>query len=461
MTSHPLTVCLGKTGDILTLLPLLLTEATDGHRPSLMVSKRYADVLEGVSYVHPVVFDGEAHEVERAVKLADTMSTNVRPCQVCGPMGEIRKWVLDRNKDVKDGMMLGDSFQKSIWQLCGRWQDFSKGYPLVFDRRSPEREQSLVEKYSTPKKKLILVSTGRQPKQATDDGHFQYKDLLMLLLERFKRLYQVVDLDEVVAERFYDLLGLYERATMLIASDNAPLHLAHAVSKMPVCALISDRTADGKPSPWNGSAWRGTHVFHCRYSDFALRAAEMIGVIEAQGFPGDPFFARKTPGPKWVHVWSQYEVNKDTAKRHELAKQTWQARYHNDKSWVSCKIDRGAFGRDSEAFGMEGGRYPFLKDVLRAAALRARPDDMIVVTRADTCFTDVPLRHGWATRTMRSEDGDTYHPSLDLLVFPRATLERVNELPDLVMGPDPNWPQVVREWAGGEEIEGAVWRPLN
>lgn len=457
--SAPLTICLGKNGDILTLLPLLRKEAVAEPVP-LMVSKRYAPLVEGVSYVKPLVFDGEAHELDRAFAEAAKMSSNLRVCQVCGPKELIKRYVLDRNKDVKEGKMLGDSFQKSIWQLCGHWGDFTKGWPLVFDKRSEEREQKLIEKYvwttekSRTKAKILLVSTGRQPNVKTDAGHFKLKSLLTLVLDlALKRGWRIIDLDSIVADRFYDLLALYENASMLVATDNAPLHLAYAVPKLPVCALISD-----KPTLWNGSAWRPNHLFHCRYGDFPERVREMLDVFETMGQHGDPFWSRKIQGPKNVHVWSQYEVTNDNMERHLEASLNWRSRYHRDGNWISCKIDRGAFGRDSESMKMEGGRYPYVKDMLRAAAQRSKDGDTIVITRADTCFSDNPIKAGFSHRIVKSSDGDTFSPWIDLLAFQRNTLDRIGELPDLIMGPDLYWSDVLREWAKVDEVDDLCWR---
>lgn len=462
--SSPLTVCLGKTGDILTLLPILKHESTPQHPAPLMVSKDFASVLEGVSYVAPIVFEGGAHELDRAVAEATKITPEFRVAQVCGAPDMLKRQVTGRNAQIKDGKFLGDSFQKSLWQLCDHWGDFTKGWPLVFDKRSPERERDLVDQFLCVEKKngdraltkhrIMLVSTGRQPGVATDEGHFKFKPLLMTLINlAFKRGWHIVDLDKIKAERFYDLLGLYEKANVLVATDNAPLHLAYACPDLPVCALISD-----KPTLWNGSAWRPNHIFHCRYGDFADRAAEMIDAIEGLGLAGDVFWSRKIQGRKNVHVWSQYEVNQDNAERHSLAKSNWERRYHQDGNWIDCRIDRGAFGRDSEQLKMQGGRYPFLKDVLRAGAQRSSTGDLIVLTRADTCFTDAPVREGWSNRLLKDERGDFHSPWVDYVAVPHSAMERLGELPDLVMGPDLYWSDVLKEWSCVPEVEGIVWK---
>lgn len=463
-----LPICLGKTGDLITLLPLLRMTAKDGPVP-LMVSKDYASVLEGVSYVKPIIFDGGVNEIERAYKEAQKMGAKPVVAQVCGPMVEVKKYVLDPRHETPNGRFRGSSFQFSLWDCLGHFSDFNKGWPLVFDRRSPEREEALKEKWLTAgerggKKncgKLILVSTGRQPGKKPTLNAFKYKELLMLVLKlafkpRGNAGYRILDLDEVVAERIYDLLALYEKAHCLIATDNAPFHLAYGVPNLPICALASD-----KPSPWNGSAWRPNHIFHSRYSDFPERVAALVGAIESINTSGSVFWQRKTSGPKTLHVWSQYELTEDNKARHQVAVQSWQQRYQEDGNWISCPIERGAIGIDSEHMPngkkLDGGRYPLVKSVLGMAAQRAKPEDTIVLTRAETCFNG-PVPHGYSYRSIRTKEGDTHSPWIDLISFPCGTLERRGELPDLIMGPDQHWAEVVANWAGVQEQSDVCWR---
>jgi predicted GH43/DUF377 family glycosyl hydrolase len=83
----------------------------------------------------------------------------------------------------------------------------------------------------------------------------------------------VVDLSKIQAERVYDLLGLFDYAAILVSIDTMHLHLSRA-SKVPVAALVRDDV------PWKGSPWRPSHVFHCRYSEFMVRAKELSEVCK-------------------------------------------------------------------------------------------------------------------------------------------------------------------------------------
>jgi hypothetical protein len=68
-------VCTGKLGDILNILPICQHLNTAGQRVSLMVAKEYASILDGVSYVDPVVIHDSWTQLGKAVDLAKTQFT--------------------------------------------------------------------------------------------------------------------------------------------------------------------------------------------------------------------------------------------------------------------------------------------------------------------------------------------------------------------------------------------------
>ena len=58
---------LGRNGDITILLPVLRQYAENHNRPArLCIAKEFAPLLEGVSYVEPIVFDGKFDQVAEA-----------------------------------------------------------------------------------------------------------------------------------------------------------------------------------------------------------------------------------------------------------------------------------------------------------------------------------------------------------------------------------------------------------
>jgi hypothetical protein len=111
--------------------------------------------------------------------------------------------------------------------------------PTLPIQRNAEREQSLLSAIHRSqaglerKPVLLALDSAASP--------FPYKDQLRELLALHCPNFQFVDLCEIRAERFHDLLGLYEAAHSLITADTAHLHLANAVPALPVMALIRTR----------------------------------------------------------------------------------------------------------------------------------------------------------------------------------------------------------------------------
>lgn len=442
----------------MTVLPFLWQDFKAGLASRLMVSRKYANLLEGVSYCNPIIFDGEPHDLTGAVELAKKTGMDWVVCQVNGRPEDTKQLVYERTEEFRKGLganAMTDSWVKEVFRAAGMWGHWRRQPPLVFDRRSKEREQALLDAHMpSGKKRPILVAT------SAETAPFRYKELLMELLDgRFRKNFRVVDLDSFRADRIYDLLGLFDRAKCLISTDSALLHLANA-SKVPVLALVNDR-----PSLWFGSAWRPNHVFYCRYGDFGSRVMEMLETIEHIGSAGRPLEFREGPR-KFIHIWSQYEVNDDNRDRHERAQKSWHDQYLAGH-WIETKIEVGACGRDSKNAPMrDSTRFPFVRDVIQAAEMRAREDDVIVMTPADVSFNgaigSIEKFPCWGCRTDRAKDGDTHNPRIDFLAF-TAGWWKANrkDYPDFVMGPDNVWSKVLKELirsTGGVEVEGATFK---
>lgn len=432
-----LLVQLGKLGDIINLLPLAWHYQKEGNRIGIMVAKEYADILDGCSYVDKVVFDGPAHELRKAVQEAKKLSDDVVVTQVLGPMKECEELTYSQ---VKPPHATTESFQKEAWRMAGALKLWETKLPLFFDNREPENESGFVPPKS--RRKVMLVSSGGV------SSPFRYKKLLMeLLWGRFGK-WQIIDLSTIKADRFYNLLGLYERANLLISTDSAPLHLAYAVPTLPVCALIGD-----SPALWNGSVWRTNHIFHCRYNDFPMRAVEMLERIE------------QVTARKWVskrsekliaHVYSHYD-----RRSMEHSQPNWETQYATGR-WTECPIEVGSVGKDSGNVLKDNERFPFLRDVLRNASLTIDDEsDIFCLTRQDTCF------HAYLTERILSSnlcyahrvtDGK-YHPGIDLFCFPKSwwTKNRA-DLPNLIMGRDVHWQKVL---LAALKRDGAVELPLG
>lgn len=239
----------GKNGDVLSILPILQHEfeKTKVLVP-LVISKDYASILEGVSYVEPVIFKGDAGNLAEAVMFAKKRFSQVIVTQTWG------------NLPVQHQT---PSFQFDQWKRAGyldKWEDL----PLTFDKRDIERELALQEKHI--RGNVILFADHSQ------SSPFLYKEeLYKLLVEAFPNQ-NIVRLSEVRSERIYDVLGLMAIASALVTVETAHLHLSRA-SGIPTFALA----APG----WRGSAFSKRFKFFMRYVEWESRKLELIEAIRA------------------------------------------------------------------------------------------------------------------------------------------------------------------------------------
>lgn len=432
MSNQRTFVILGKNGDLISFLPLLRAQP---ERPAIMVATEYLPLLEGVSYVDVIEFRGRCDELRRAVDEARKLSSDVRVCSIIGSTQDVKEFAYN---SVGKDCATTDAFDKEAWKLAGQLKLWYQNLPLIFDKRDLEREAWLYSSLNIPaNKKLILVSCGGQT------SPFKYKKLLMHLLEtRFRKGYHILDLDEIQAERFYDLIALYEKAFCLVATDSAPLHLANAVQSLPVVALVND-----KPHLWNGSSWKPQHILHVRYSDFASRATEVIeaikGIKPTQGM-----------GDKVLQIWNAYDEQRENPGM--------------EPPWFTMRIEPKMFGRDSKVAVKDDGRYPFLKDAIRAAAMKCGDNDVICLTKPDTIFCGdittalmsltTPAYHH---RRIHMDGQDQHYPAVDLFAFTKAFWnEHSKELPDFIWGNDWYWNRamlgLLRKY-GAVELDGLIY----
>lgn len=405
-------VLLGRTGDLCAVLPFLKKE--DGCR--LVVSNQHSSLLEGVSYVDCVPFDGGVHMLKEAYEWTKSKFSAVKSLQVIGDAGVVLEATY---KPSNAQRAMASSFVKEMWRVAGKLDKWDECWPLVFDRRSPEREAKLLADNGFARKgkfkKLILVA---------DEGHsspFNRKPLLWELIQgRFGKQYQVMRLPK--AERFYDLLAIYERAVMLVSIDSAPLHLARACPKLPVVALTRD-----EPLLWNGTPWMPQHVFYCRYSDFTDRAVEMLDTMEHR-----LKFAHLQDS---VCVWNACDGG--------VAKV---------EDFDTLPLTVGITGRDSSQSVKDTKRYPFLRESIRMALQRC-PNGRVCLTRPGVVSGTLPAGPCYAYRMEK-----TFVPVVDLFCAPSATWRSIfHDIPDLILGRDHNWGNAL--WAmfkklGAQDVTG-------
>lgn len=435
---------LGRTGDILSILPFLKAEADSGEKPTLIISNQHASVLEGCSYVNAVPFDGGIHLLRQAWDWARGISPTVKSLQVMGASKDVGE-ITYGPAGQKHAMTT--SFVKEMWKLAGKMPLWDDVLPLVFDQRSPERETKLLEDVGILRRKgqggrprkdrpLILVSC------KGNSSPFPYAELLLELVRgRFGQTHQIVELPQ--AERIYDLLALYERAHCLVATDSAPLHLARAVPSLPVIALTNDT-----PLLWNGSPWLPQWVWCSRYHDWPERATEMLTAIEASTS------GKTYPGP-FIHVWNAYDYGNHDRFGARRTVPVW----------------RGACGRDSASVLKDAKRIPYLRDCLRMGLQRAVAGDRIFgghshvcLTRPDTQFEPNPAWPDdavYAYRMTRNGSGDTFSPVTDMFCARKDWWKaHLAEIPDLLFGNDYHWSEALRvmfQKHGAHDVTGVCY----
>lgn len=433
-------VTLGRNGDILNILPLVFHDFTSGNQPTVIVSKPYAGLLEGVTYAECYPWEGDYSRLKAAVDFARTKWQRVYFPQVY-------------SLDGLHSTITTDSFIREMWRSVGMLDHWGK-IPLVFDNRNPDREADLFGEFDPKWKPLLLVST------SGDSSPFPHRAILDGILKQVEDLYQIIDISNFRATRFYDLLGLYESAEWLIATDSGPLHLAQAVPGLKVVALVTNT-----PTPWHGSARRPNHAAWIRYPEFPQWAPSLVPML--RGTPRES---------KMVHVWNDYDRNDSgNIRRHSVAKQSWQSEYKSGL-WIPCGVHVQEFARNAQAIG-DPRNAPFVVDLINAAAAKAQMEDIIVLTNDDTVFIhDMSARvydqvkrdqSAWATRwefrriatqpiraTIKVARA-WRHVGADLFAFTRAWWEKHGaEMPDMLLSYEA-WDLVLRKLitaTGGKEI---------
>lgn len=434
-------VMLGRYGDICNMLPMLKAEADAGRRPTLVVAQAFADILDGVSYVDRIVWDGDYD------RLPDALRWLRKDKGIPAPI------VCQYHRNPLDKGRLTRSYQSECWRLAGKLDDFAKRGPLVFDQRDPVRETALISRLrmagALPTKPLVLVGLESHSSPLANANA-----ILLAIVHRFGDTHEVVNLSNVKAERIYDLIALFDSAALLIAADTVFLHLARA-SKVPLVAILND-------------GWRGSVVEHAKASiRYANAEPHKIVTGACEVISWDPpaeeitVFGGRNAGKTFVqhamavkHASEGGTVHVDTKRtmlyhavdvfgkgeRFEKAQATWEAAYLDGMLPCHFKGERNAKAELSDPRAL-----PFLKDVLWAAIpadSRDRGGDIVVWSNSDIGFAPgfvecvrehVSKHHAAAMR--RTESNGQGHPGRDVFAFTVDWLhEHWDEIPDYVLG---------------------------
>jgi hypothetical protein len=244
------TLCLGKNGDILSVLPCLQAEFKEtGVKPTIIVAKAYANLVRPLDWLYVEEFDGDFEFVGNALRWAKQRGKiDFMPMMSGGPGYPAPK-------------RLHHSFQYDQWDRMGRlhqWKELTLELP-----RMPLAD-ALMPRYKPDTGPFILLADHSQ------SSPFEpIEDLYDSLIKEFPSR-SIVRCSSIRTPHLFDFLTLMDAADLIVTIDTAFLHLSRAC-KTPVIALVTD-----KPGTWWGSAWHPRFAMHCRYADYALRKSELL-----------------------------------------------------------------------------------------------------------------------------------------------------------------------------------------
>lgn len=373
-------ICLGAYGDCCNALPLALHEFRLDNNVTFYISQEFASLLDGVTYCAREIWPGHYSECLQAAEHAERSGKydRIMVVQCYGSS-------IERNTD---------SFCREAWSAVGKLHLWGK-LPLVFDNRTPKAlpvkcNPEILDTRNLPI--LIVCHSGKS-------SPFPFRKELLQLIEPLKEKFHIWDLSDIRMQHFYDLIDAFEVAACAILTDSGPLHLANAVPKLPVVALITD-----SPDMWHGSPRQPNHIARIRYRDFVTlhgQSAVLAAVLSTVDSVAQKDVAL-------FHVWNDYDRDDGgNLHRHTLAKQTWSKTYATNPNWVPYPVHIKMLNRSSREIG-ENRFTPYVKDAINLAASEARPEDILVFTNDDSLmlerFTEIILenvpKHGaiWCPR---------------------------------------------------------------
>lgn len=410
-------VMLGRFGDICNILPMLKAEADAGRRPTLVVSQDFADILDGVSYVDRIVWDGGYDRLPDALRWLrrEKGITDAIVCQF--------------HRNPYDKGRLTDSYQKEVWRLAGRLGQFEGRGTLVFDNRDAGRESEFLKMWAPVSKPIILVGL-----ESISSPFASSRAVFSEIVHAFQATHEIVDLSDVHAPRVYDMIALYEKAAVVVSTDTIHLHLTRGVDTR-VIAIINDG--------WRGSVPNSNATSVIRYNAAtpekvveAIRAAATSPLISVRELATIVQKGREVFGPKIYHVVDIFQG--DGLKK---AQATWPAAYAEGITPVPIH----GYARDAKGELGDPRGLPFLKDILWTgipADSTDRGEDIILWTNSDiglapglaALLRDHVGKHGAASMRRTESDGDG-HPGRDLFAFTVDWLHaHWDEIPDYVIG---------------------------
>jgi hypothetical protein len=242
-------VQLGRYGDIISILPILKHIADNYEVPYLMVSSKFADLLDGVSYVKPFVTQLSNEKLGQALSIAKAAFQIVLNAGVWGEGHQQR--------------MATKSYCTDAWNNLGYLSMFyDPSVKPVFDQRDIDRELNVIEKLvDNPQQKPIICLN---LKDAISSPCPKCPSLIDQIRATWQDQALIIDLAGFKAHRIYDLLGLFEISKCLVCVDSAFVHLAQATE----IGIVIIKN----PKPWAGTIVRRNLAAETDYEKLDMQA---------------------------------------------------------------------------------------------------------------------------------------------------------------------------------------------
>lgn len=355
-------VQLGRFGDIISVLPIARHIAENYETPYFMVSEKFAEILEGVSYVKPFVTQLSNEKLGAALSIAKSSFQIVVNCGVWGEGHQQKKAT--------------ESYSSDAWSNAGYLHRFKDPtmYP-VFDRRDKQREAELISKMvDNPQgKPIICVNV----KDAISSPCPQCAGVLDEIQKVWSDQCHIVNLAGVRAHRIFDMLGLFDISKCLVTLDSAYAHLCQATD----CGIVIIKN----PKPWAGTIVRRNLAAETDYAALDLRMIHE-GIANclscaAKQLPQNVRPVKKVK-PRICHL---VDMGHETADKLVLARkqrlqESWD-RMYEDGSLIPCHFRD--YPRNAKTELGDARPLPYLKDLLRFGMNQCRDEDIICWSNDD------------------------------------------------------------------------------
>lgn len=260
---------LGGLGDVLIALCIAKHYSERfGARTPFLTSAKHQNLLGACSYVESVGYSGAPWRGYReAITWARSRYAAVYPLHV----GDA-----DVQANLRTARFCHEQYL--MGGVPGRYNDF----PLVIDRRSPEREGALVARVRAkdPRPFLLYTLEGRS------SPFVHSAALLDYLRARWGKQLALVNTSDLKLSHYHDLLGLLEASVGALTIDTSTIHLMPA-SDAPYIALLNDTK-----TPWWQSVPRGNCIAQLGYTH-TMTSLEVVdkaiaGMLKRRGVTPQP-----------------------------------------------------------------------------------------------------------------------------------------------------------------------------